>query len=105
MTLGDMWAGVAALRVGDRRFRDLCDKYGVAVVKRAIDKLLADGATLTRLELRQLPAGVYEDEDFIDDDGIGHGTFLVPVGITMHLEAVTGAFSVKHSHVLGPVSC
>src|SRR5205809_1452003 len=37
MTLGDMWAGVAALRVGDRRFRGLCDKYGVDVVTRAVD--------------------------------------------------------------------
>src|SRR6266404_6425168 len=26
MTLGDMWAGVAALRVGERRFLDLCEK-------------------------------------------------------------------------------
>ena len=105
MTLGDMWAGVAALRVGDRRFRDLCDKYGVAVVKRAIDKLLADGDTLTRLELRQLPAGVYEAEDFIDDDGIGHGPFPVRVRITVNPEEFHVDFSGTHAQVPGPVNC
>ena len=105
MTLGDMWAGVAALRVGDRRFRDLCDKYGVAVVKRAIDKLLADGDTLTRLEPRRLPAGVYEAEDFIDDDGIGHGPFPVRVRITVNPEEFHVDFSGTHAQVPGPVNC
>lgn len=105
MTLGDMWAGVAALRVGDRRFRDLCDKYGVAVVKRAIDKLLADGDTLTRLELRRLPPGEYAAEDFIDDDGIGHGPFPVRVRITVNPDEFHVDFTGTHAQVPGPVNC
>ncbi len=105
MTLGDMWAGVAALRVGERRFRDLCDKYGVAVVVRAVEKLLADGEHLTRLELRKLPAGVYEAEDVIDDDGIGNGPFPVRVKITVTEEEFRCDFTGTHPQVPGPVNC
>lgn len=105
MTLGDMWAGVAALRVGERRFRDLCEKYGVGVVRRAIEKLLDDGDTLTRLELRKLPQGVYEAEDFIDDDGIGHGPFSVRVKITVSDDAFHCDFTGTHPQVPGPVNC
>src|SRR5437899_9831454 len=69
MTLGDMWAGVAALRVGDRRFRDLCDKYGVKVVKGAIDEVLRGGDLLTRLELRKVPVGEDTAGDLLDGAG------------------------------------
>lgn len=105
MTLGDMWAGVAALRVGDRRFRDICDKYGVAVVKQAIDKLLGDGDKLTRLELRKLPKGVYEAEDFVDDDGIGNGPFPVRVKITITDDEFHCDFTGTYAQVPGPVNC
>ncbi|MGH7753054.1 MAG: hydantoinase B/oxoprolinase family protein, partial [Gemmatimonadales bacterium] len=105
MTLGDMWAGVAALRVGERRFRDLCEKYGVDVVKRAIDKLLDDGDTLTRLELRRLPRGVYEAEDSIDDDGIGNGPFPVRVRISVTEDEFHCDFTGTHPQVPGPVNC
>jgi N-methylhydantoinase B len=69
MTLGDLWAGVAALRVGERRFIETCDKYGKDTVMAGIEKLLDNGEQLTRLELAKLPHGVFEAEDYIDDDG------------------------------------
>ena len=31
MTLGDMYAQAASLRLGERRFQELCDKYGLDV--------------------------------------------------------------------------
>ncbi|MGH2398611.1 MAG: hydantoinase B/oxoprolinase family protein, partial [bacterium] len=105
MTLGDMWAGVAALRVGDRRFKDLCDKYGIHTVKRAIQKLLDDGDALTRLELRALPKGVFEAEDFIDDDGIGNGPFRVQVRVTVSDDEFHCDFTGTHGQVPGPVNC
>jgi len=105
MTLGDMWAGVAALRVGDRRFKDLCDKYGIRTVKQAIQKLLDDGDALTRLELRALPKGVFEAEDFIDDDGIGNGPFPVRVRVTVSDDEFHCDFTGTHGQVPGPVNC
>src|SRR5919197_3797327 len=40
MTLGDMHAQAAALRLGERRFHELCGKYGVDVVLRSMAALL-----------------------------------------------------------------
>ncbi|MCK9906404.1 hydantoinase B/oxoprolinase family protein, partial [Frankia sp. Cpl3] len=37
LSLGDMWAQVAALRTGEKRFRELCDKYGKHVVMDSIE--------------------------------------------------------------------
>src|SRR5918996_385288 len=43
MTLGDMYAQAAALRLGEQRFQELCDKHGVATVLESIDALLDYG--------------------------------------------------------------
>jgi N-methylhydantoinase B len=104
MTLGDMWACVAALRVGERRFRELSDKYGKDTVLQAIDKLLTDGDRLTRAELRDLPNGEYEAEDTIDDDGIGNGPFPVKVKITVTDDEFVCDFTGSHEQVPGPVN-
>ena len=104
MTLGDLWAGVAALRVGERRFVELCAKFGAATVHAAIDYLLGHGERLTRLELRKLPKGVFEAEDMIDDDGIGHGPFPVRVRVTITDEEFVCDFTGTHAQVPGPIN-
>ncbi len=105
MTIGDMYAQAASLRIADRRFRDLCDKYGLQVVQAGIEKLLDYGEELTRLELQKLPRGVYEAVDWIDDDGIGHGPFEVRVKITIRDGEFIADFTGTHAQVPGPVNC
>ena len=105
MTLGDLWAGVAALRVGERRFKDLCQKYTKEVVLYSIDQLLQEGEKLARLELAQLPKGVFVAEDFIDDDGIGNGPFPVKVKVTITDDEFVCDFTGTHGQVPGPVNC
>jgi N-methylhydantoinase B len=105
MTLGDMHAQAASLRLGERRFHELCDKYGVDVVLGSIDALLDYGERMTRLELAKLPSGVYEAEDLIDDDGIGNGPFPVRVKITITGDEFVCDFTGTHAQVPGPVNC
>ncbi len=104
MTLGDLWAGVAALRVGERRFIDLCERFGAATVQAAIDHLLDHGERLTRAELRKLPKGVFTAEDVIDDDGIGHGPFPVRVRVTIADDTFVCDFTGTHPQVPGPIN-
>lgn len=40
LSLGDMWAQVAALKTGDKRVRELCDKHGKEVVLASIEQYL-----------------------------------------------------------------
>jgi N-methylhydantoinase B len=104
MTLGDMWAGVAALRVGERRFLDLCEKYGRDTVLTAIESLLDYGETMARQELAKLPKGTFEAEDWIDDDGIGNGPFPVRVKVTISDDEFVADFTGSHPQVPGPIN-
>lgn len=105
MTLGDMWAQVAALRVGERRLSEVLGKYGKDMVVTCMGRLLDQGEQLARLELSKLPKGVYEAEDFIDDDGIGNGPFPVRVKVTITDDEFICDFTGTHSQVPGPVNC
>jgi N-methylhydantoinase B len=105
MTLGDMYAQAASLRLGERRFQELCDKYGADVVLGSIEALLDYGERMTRLELEKLPKGTYEAEDWIDDDGIGNGPFPVRVKVTITDEEFVCDFTGTHPQVPGPVNC
>ncbi len=105
MSIGDMYAQVASMRIAERRFQEMCDKYGADLVLRGIDALLDYSEALTRQELSKLPDGVYEAEDFIDDDGIGNGPFEVQVKITVKGDNLICDFTGSHGQVPGPVNC
>jgi len=104
MTLGDMWACIAALRIGEQRFVDLVRKYGEQTVREGIEKLLDDSEALTRQELASLPHGVFEADDYIDDDGIGNGPFRVCVRVTIRPDTIICDFTGTHPQVPGPVN-
>jgi len=105
MTIGDMYAQVASMRIADRRFRELCDKYGVDLVMTGIEAWLDYTEQLTRQELKKLPDGVYEAVDYIDDDGIGNGPFEVRVKVTIEGDRMICDFTGTHEQVPGPVNC
>lgn len=105
MSIGDMYAQVASLRIAERRFGEMCRKYGVDTVLRGIEHMLDYSETLVRQELAKLPAGVYEAVDYIDDDGIGNGPFEVRVKVTVSPETFVCDFTGTHPQVPGPVNC
>ena len=55
MSIGDMMAQAASLRIAERRFRELCDKYGVETVMAGIETLMERQRELIRQELAQIP--------------------------------------------------
>lgn len=105
MSIGDMYAQVASLRIAERRFHALCDKYGAQTVKGAMAALLDHGEILTRQEMAKIPNGVYEAVDYIDDDGIGNGPFEVRVKVTKTDDEFICDFTGTHPQVPGPVNC
>lgn len=105
LSLGDMWAQIAALRTGEKRFIELCDKYGKDVVMTCIDYLLEQGERVSLEQLAQLPKGTFEAVDYIDGDGLGSGPFKVQVKVTVTDEKFICDFRGSHPQVLGPVNC
>tara|TARA_A100001391_G_scaffold205447_1_gene206357 strand:- start:21191 stop:22870 length:1680 start_codon:yes stop_codon:yes gene_type:complete len=70
IVFGDLRAQNAALAVGDRRVRGLCEKYGAEAVVGVMDKLIAVTSERVRDEVRAMPDGSYVFEDFMDSDGV-----------------------------------
>ena len=65
--LGDLWAGVAALRLGERRLRELCGKHGRSTLVDAIRRYMDYGETMARNGLASLPEGEFRGADRLDD--------------------------------------
>jgi N-methylhydantoinase B len=64
---GDLEAFAAALRLAEKRIDSLIEKYGVDVVKAAMDSAMEDGAKRAKASLRELPKGEFYAEDYIDE--------------------------------------
>jgi len=63
---GDLWAGVASVRVGERRVLEIVNKYGKDVFLHAVAEYLDYGERVTLAALRRLPPGKYhlsEEQD------------------------------------------
>jgi len=67
---GDLSAQLAACHTGAKRIRDLCRRYSLLRVQNAMHNLHEYAEELMRAFLAIVPEGVYEAEDFLDDDGI-----------------------------------
>jgi N-methylhydantoinase B len=68
--MGDLQSQVASLGVGEQAIRRLAAKYGNARLAGACRQLLDMSEAAMREVIRRMPDGVYEHEDFLDDDGI-----------------------------------
>jgi N-methylhydantoinase B len=67
---GDLAAQIAACRTGERRLLEIARKYGEREVSAFGQHLLDYSAAMMRAALRELRAGTYTAEDFLDDDGV-----------------------------------
>jgi N-methylhydantoinase B len=64
---GDLWAGIAAVRVGERRILELVQRYGPAAFAEAVTNELAYGEHVAREGLRALPNGHFYLEEKQDN--------------------------------------
>lgn len=104
MTLGDLHACTAALRVGERRLLALVAKYGLGSVQQAMQHVLDHGEAIVRDALDKLPQGVFEAEDVIDEDGLGNGPFNVKVQVTIGSGRFVVDFTGSSLQAPGPIN-
>jgi N-methylhydantoinase B len=64
---GDLRAQVAGNCAGECRFLELCERYGVDDLERAIAQALDDSETRMRAALRSLGNGVFKATDYLED--------------------------------------
>jgi len=104
-SLGDMWAQIAALRTGQKRFEELCDKYTKDSVVKSINLLLKQGKELSKQALAKLPKGTFEASGFIEDDPNVGGPYPIQVKVTITDDEFICDFRGSHEQVHSPVNC
>jgi N-methylhydantoinase B len=64
---GDLWAAIAAVRIGARRLTELATKYGISTFEHAMASFMDHGEKIALAELAKLPHGTFELTEEQDD--------------------------------------
>ena len=101
---GDLSAMFASNRTGERRLMEVVSKYGWPSVSRCVREILNYSERMTRLAIRSIPAGTYEAEDFLDDDGVRDRPIRIAVKMRIRGDKAEVDFSGSDSQVQGSVN-
>src|SRR5262249_31300420 len=82
---GDLNAQVAACHTGAVRLQEIVERYGISRVRRVMIALQEYSEQMMRAFLAKVPAGRYEAEDFLDDDGAGSGPVRIALTVGLWL--------------------
>lgn len=78
---GDLWAGIAAARVGERRILELVQRYGRLAFTQAVASELAYGEHVAREGLRKLRSGRFHVEEEQDGGAVYSVTVEIRDGV------------------------
>jgi len=101
---GDLLAQYAADDVAARRLMDLFERYGADTIEACFERLHAESEAGMRAALRALPDGVWEGEDWLDDDGVDDRPIKIHVRVEKRGDAATFDFSGSDPQARGPVN-
>src|SRR5437899_2403319 len=101
---GDLMAQVAACRLGERRLLELAQKYSVSKTDFYLEALQQYSARLMSKALARIPDGVYQAEDFLDDDGFTPRPVRLRVAIRIRRGRATVDFNGTAASCRGSVN-
>ena len=101
---GDLAAMFGANRTGERRLLEVVAKYGWKEVSRYIREILDYSERMTRHMIAAIPDGLYEAEDFLDNDGITDKPIAIRVRIQIKGDRAIIDFSGSDPQVEGSVN-
>jgi len=104
MTLGDLYAGVAALRAGERGVLGICEKYGLDALRDTMMVMLERAEQTARARLAQFPPGHYTADMWIDDDGLSDEPLFVCVKVTITPDRFLADFTGSAPQAKGPIN-
>lgn len=106
IVLGDINAQISALRIGERRMKELVDDVGLDIFNQSIDELMDRSEIMTRERIKDIPDGTYSFTDYIDDDGIGNEVNIpIKATITIDDDQLHVDFTGTSSQLKGPYNC
>ncbi|WP_226376951.1 hydantoinase B/oxoprolinase family protein [Oceanobacillus halotolerans] len=103
--LGDMNAQIAACRTGEKRVTDIITKHGLNTFKRSIQDIFKQSEIMDREQIASIPDGVYEEEGFLDNDGVSDEPVPVKVKVTIDGENLTIDLNGSSEQKQGMTNC
>lgn len=101
---GDFAAQIMANITGVRRMGELVSRHGLSEVRHYASSLMDYSERIVRKAVSGIPDGVYEFEDFLDDDGTGCTNIRVHVKITIRGDRAVLDFSGSSPQTTGSVN-
>ena len=98
---GDYNAQIAANQLGLRCCEDLIRKWGAERIRAGCSEIIEAVARRTRLAISELPDGVYEFGDVVDDDGIDRTDIRITLKITVDGDEIEFDFDGTEPQVSG----
>jgi N-methylhydantoinase B len=103
--MGDLQSQIASLDIGTKAIAQLAAKYGAPALAAACRHFLDASEAAMRACIGRMPDGVYEHEDFLDDDGIdADRPVRIHARVTIAGERMTVDLSGSAPEVRGPIN-
>ena len=103
---GDLFAQIAACRLGVRRMHEVGEAYSSQVLEAAFGQYLKMTERRIRERMKKIPTGKYYFEDTMDDDGFGNKDIPLKLLITVKKnKKLHFDFSGSSSQVKGNINC
>ncbi|HYO63980.1 MAG TPA: hydantoinase B/oxoprolinase family protein [Pyrinomonadaceae bacterium] len=100
----DFEAQAGSLRTGASRLLEIVARAGAREAVEYAGHLIEYSARRMRRAIADIPDGVYEAEDALDDDGVGREEVLLRVRVTVSGERAAVDFTGSAPQVAGPVN-
>jgi len=105
-SFGDLHAMRSSLFVAERRLTELSERYGLDVLMHSFHEVKDYSERRMRAEIAEIPDGVYEYEDVMEDDGVSDdGPFVIHATVVVSEDDLIIDFGGSSSQAKGPINC
>lgn len=101
---GDLRAQIAANNTGERRFLFYINKYSLLDYYEFVEAVLNYSEIRVRKAISSIPKGVYQAQDFMDNDGISEKPVKIEVKVEVKDEKIEIDFTGTDSQVAGNIN-
>jgi N-methylhydantoinase B len=99
---GDLAAQIAANRVGLRNLEEVVRRYGIATIRDVFARVMDQAEQAARQVIAAMPDGIYEYQDFNDNDGITTTPLRIRAKATVAGDTITIDFAGTDPMPSGP---
>jgi N-methylhydantoinase B/oxoprolinase/acetone carboxylase alpha subunit len=103
---GDFHAMIGSLAVAERRLNEALERYGMTTLLDAGKSLMDYAEQRMRAEIRELPNGEYQFEDWIENDGVDpDARYRIHCLVTVQADEIFFDYSGSSPQARGPCNC